>query len=414
MVGHPHQSRKSLTEAFPDINIARPHSPAQKSTASSPTKKTSSTAISKMQDLSTTIGKTFASGWPSWRSIRGCHNAPAHFTIRLAEHLREEAAGMVLPEDPATIIAQARQESQRGGVASFEKAWEEMEKSLITLVYGSNLIETAGTNFRLTLKICRDIFRGKEVDPNISERDPEYQEYVDNLIKTQRKGDIPNVIRSRREVINHAKALNFLIDRIVLDNMALSEELLLQAHRILQDNINDDDVAPGQYREHEVAVSYTKPGQKRQRSICIRAKAVPGYMKDMIEHLDNDIAAAEKSEDLDPYTLAARYHHQFVMIHPFGDGNGRMSRMILNVLLLKYAGHLSVIGSDCDKDEYLDIVCRGQKIFSREDMEVDFEKQTSHLEFARHVLRKSKAGLEDMWSWATQRKGGKGISQGSD
>ena len=156
-----------------------------------------------------------------------------------------------------------------------------------------------------------------------------------------------------------------------------------------------------------MAVSYTKPGQKRQRSICIRAKTVPQYMRDMMEHLRNDIEAAEASGYLDPYILAARYHHQFVTIHPFGDGNGCMSRMILNVLLLKYAGHLLIIGNDGEKDEYLNIVRRGQKVFSREDEEVDRDKQTSHLEFSRHVVRKSRSGLEDMGPWVNWKEMGK-------
>ncbi|KID96686.1 Filamentation induced by cAMP/death on curing-related protein, partial [Metarhizium majus ARSEF 297] len=87
---------------------------------------------------------------------------------------------------------------------------------------------------------------------------------------------------------------------------------------------------------------------------------------------------AEVSEQGDPYTLAARYHHQFVMIHSFADGNGRMSRIILNALLLK-AG----------------------VVFHREDMEVDFGQQTCQFEFAKFVLVKSKPGLEQMWAWAS-------------
>lgn len=395
---------KQTSSTFSPTHSSASPSPAKKSVASSSTDQISHYAKAKMQDLSTTLGKTFASGWPSWKSIGG--ERDVRFTIRLAEHLREEAKKMSLSEDPATIISKARRESQKGATTAFEEAWEKLEISLSTLVYGSNFIESAGTNLRLTLEICQDIFRGKEVDPNIDERNPNYQQHIDNLINTQRKGDTPNAIRSRREVINHAKALNFLIERVVLNDLPLSEDLILRTHRMLQDNSNDEDVLPGQYRDHEVAVSYTKPGQKRQTSRCIRANAVPQYMREMVKHLHNDIKTAEATGDLDPYTLAARYHHQFVMIHPFGDGNGRMSRLILNALLLKYAGHISIIGNDGDKDEYLEIVRRGHKVFSQEDMEVDYDQQTSHLEFARHVVRKSKAGLEDMWSWASRKTEG--------
>ncbi|KAJ9156224.1 Filamentation induced by cAMP/death on curing-related protein [Pleurostoma richardsiae] len=359
-----------------------------------------------MQDLSITLGKTFSAGWPSWRSIRGGVSNPGpsvNFTIRLADHLREEAGRMMLSTDPATIITEMREESQRGGTAAFADVWSQLENSLILLVYGSNMIELAGTNLRITIKLCQDIFRGKDVSPDLEDRDPEYQECLENLVKTHRKENRPNVIQSRREVINHAKALNFLIDRVVLDNMVLSEELILETHHILYENV-DENVEAGKYRDHEVAVSYSKPGEKRKSSICLRAKAVPRYMKEMVEHLNHDITKAEISGELDPYTLAARYHHQFVMIHPFGDGNGRMSRIILNVLLLKYAGHVTTFGSDDEeKEEYLAVVGRCRKIFDEEDMEVDYSEQTSHVEFARSVLTKSKAGLEHMWGWATRR-----------
>ena len=73
-----------------------------------------------------------------------------------------------------------------------------------------------------------------------------------------------------------------------------------------------------------------------------------------------------------------------------------MSRLLLNVLLLKYAGHVAPLGAGDDKEEYLNIDRRAQKTFSEEDMEVDFGEQTSHLEFARFMLRKSRVGLENM------------------
>ena len=310
--------------------------------------------------------------------------------------------------DRALIIAKARDASV--GAASgniFSEMWTEIEEGLVTLVYGSNKIESAGNSLGITVKLCRDVFRGKSVVVDIEEGSAEYKEHVDHLKQTQRASDKSSVIRSRIEVIQHAKALNFLIDQVVLNGYDLTEELILHTHAILYHGLEDDDVVAGEYRTYEVAVSYGKPGEgKKKVEMCMRASAVPRYMKELVEHLKDDITNAECANEIDPFMLAARYHHQFVMIHPFGDGNGRMSRIILNVLLLKYAGHLSLFGSDNeDKDDYLAVVGRGKKLFNDEDMEVEFGKQTSHREFARYVLSKSKKSLERMWDWAKADKG---------
>ncbi|CEJ91208.1 hypothetical protein VHEMI06936 [[Torrubiella] hemipterigena] len=100
---------------------------------------------------------------------------------------------------------------------------------------------------------------------------------------------------------------------------------------------------------------------------------------------------------IDPYTSAARYHHQFVMIHPFLDGNGRVARILLNTLLLKHAGHLVAFGLDeHEKAEYLDRVRQNAKMFHQEDMVVGFPYQKFRVEFSGLVLRKSIMGLTEM------------------
>ena len=79
-------------------------------------------------------------------------------------------------------------------------------------------------------------------------------------------------------------------------------------------------------------------------------------MKELIQEFNEDIAKAEKTHSLDPFTLAAKYCNDFVMIHPFLDGNGRMCRLILNAILLKYAGVVVCLGeNDESREEYLAI-----------------------------------------------------------
>ncbi|KAK0634772.1 fido domain-containing protein [Bombardia bombarda] len=326
--------------------------------------------------------------WPAWNN--------KHYTIRLSQDL-VEIVTRDFPEDPAAIITKAH----RNGTSHHPNVCEQLEWSFIQFIYGSNRIETVGTSMCITIKLCRAVSHGVAVDAEIDDDSPEYEEHIPALVQSHRKGDMAGVIRSRKEVVQHAKALAYLVDQVILEDEPISEQLILDTHGFLCKNI-DDETPVGEYRDYEVAVAYSKPGEKKKRAAqCMRAKAVPAYMANLVEHLNKEIAEAEDEAGgggLDPCALAARFHHHFVMIRPFGDDNGRMTRLIMNVLFLKYTGYLSLFGhEDGDKEEYLAIVGRGRKIFDEEDMEVEFSRQASHLEFARYVLRKSELGLFQMW-----------------
>jgi len=58
-----------------------------------------------------------------------------------------------------------------------------------------------------------------------------------------------------------------------------------------------------------------------------------------------------KSKKIHPIVLAAVFHHRFVNIHPFDDGNGRMARLVTNLILLKYDYPIAVIKKEL-KQEY--------------------------------------------------------------
>lgn len=84
------------------------------------------------------------------------------------------------------------------------------------------------------------------------------------------------------------------------------------------------------------------------------SERVPDAMKNLIINLNANIEQAEQAERLDPYTLAAKYCAGFVCIHPFPDGKGRLCRLLLNAILLKYAGVVVPIGEHEDeRKEYL-------------------------------------------------------------
>ena len=60
----------------------------------------------------------------------------------------------------------------------------------------------------------------------------------------------------------------------------------------------------------------------------------------------------DKKSGLHPIALSAIFHHKFVLIHPFDDGNGRISRLMMNFILLRF-GYPPLVIRSVDKTKYL-------------------------------------------------------------
>ncbi len=74
----------------------------------------------------------------------------------------------------------------------------------------------------------------------------------------------------------------------------------------------------------------------------------PGRMTDLVDWY----RAEEAAPTLHPVALAAEFHYRFVRIHPFDDGNGRMSRLLMNLILLRHGYPMTVIQA-ADRNRYL-------------------------------------------------------------
>lgn len=79
----------------------------------------------------------------------------------------------------------------------------------------------------------------------------------------------------------------------------------------------------------------------------------PALMADLLQWYNTE----EDAERLSPIELAALFHYRFIRIHPFEDGNGRISRLIVNYILARHGYPMIVIKSD-DKDNYLEALNR--------------------------------------------------------
>lgn len=74
----------------------------------------------------------------------------------------------------------------------------------------------------------------------------------------------------------------------------------------------------------------------------------PALMKDLIEWYNQE----EQAGTMTPIELASLFHYRYIRIHPFEDGNGRISRLIVNYILYRH-GYPMIVVRTKDKKNYL-------------------------------------------------------------
>ena len=138
-------------------------------------------------------------------------------------------------------------------------------------------------------------------------------------------------LREIYEVVNHKKAYEY-VKKCIAENKPLTENIVKDLHAILTENI----IVGGIYRNQEVRIS--------------GAGFTPPAGNEMYVQIKNFYEDLKYKKDLNPIVLAAWTHAEFVRIHPFVDGNGRTSRLLMNYQLM-INGYLPV---SVDKEDRLD------------------------------------------------------------
>ncbi len=151
-------------------------------------------------------------------------------------------------------------------------------------------------------------------------------------------------LKDHLEALGHALAYDFVYD-LVKNKKELSEADILKMHHLFYEKIDEEKA--GQYRKVKVFVSgtdYIFPSPEKVLSLMKNfAKEIP-----------------KQKKKLHPIEFAAWLHMQFVNIHPFVDGNGRVARLLLNLALLQ-SGYVVTIIPPVVRANYIDIVKSCQK-----------------------------------------------------
>jgi Fic family protein len=135
----------------------------------------------------------------------------------------------------------------------------------------------------------------------------------------------PEHIRdSEREVLNYNQALVYLNNLINNKRIKFDLEIILK----IQQMITKDLISPfncGKIRK--VPVSVNNPQTRKPIYLPPDHQDVPNLINDLIGFI------RDNRQKIDPLIIAGIFHKQFVIIHPFTDGNGRTARLSTKVLL---------------------------------------------------------------------------------
>lgn len=134
-------------------------------------------------------------------------------------------------------------------------------------------------------------------------------------------------LREHFEAINHRDAI-LLVEELVTQQQPLDEWTIKSLHQLVLKNIDAKNA--GQYRPINVLIS----GAEHRPPEALK---VPEQMRDFIHWYNTD------AQQLHPLERAARVHGEFVKIHPFIDGNGRTSRLLMNLELMQAGFPATVI-----------------------------------------------------------------------
>ncbi len=199
-------------------------------------------------------------------------------------------------------------------------------------------------------------------------------------------------LKDQAEARNLSHALDFF-EEIAGNNIKpITGTDIRQIHELVPRSISDE---AGSYRSVSVEISgseYKPPGPE----------SVPAQMEDFTSWLAaTSTPSREEFASVSGLLSAAVAHTWFVMIHPFIDGNGRVARLILNLMLMRYGYPIAIISKE-DRIRYYDTLAESQgsdlSSFislvgecieeSLEEYELAAKEQEKHIEWAKNLGEK--------------------------
>lgn len=168
-------------------------------------------------------------------------------------------------------------------------------------------------NPNLNLKLMQDAIAQSTYASTTIEGNPLALTKVKALLKQNPK----NLNQSEQEIINYNEALN------KLKKQTFNEQTTLKIHKTIMQNLIIKE-KQGSYRQEPVFIHNPTTG---------KIIFLPPDHQDLNKLMTDLYTFIKTNQNLDPVILAGLFHKQFVLIHPFIDGNGRTVRLASTLLL---------------------------------------------------------------------------------
>jgi len=114
-----------------------------------------------------------------------------------------------------------------------------------------------------------------------------------------------------------------------LDTLPVSLRMVRELHERLMDGVRGGQATPGEFRRSQNWIG-------RAGCTLNDADFVPPPVNEMQEALDTFEKYLHSKDDYPPLVRLAFIHYQFESIHPFLDGNGRIGRLLISLLLVNW------------------------------------------------------------------------------
>jgi Fic family protein len=202
-------------------------------------------------------------------------------------------------------------------------------------------------------------------------------------------------LKDQAEAKNLSQALDFLEELATKTEDPITESDIRQLHQVVLKDINDDNA--GKYRSVQVEISGSeyKPPPPEQ---------IPMQMEEFGKWLAEASLVKGEIGSNAALLIAASAHTWFVYIHPFIDGNGRVARLLMNLILMRYGYPIAIITKE-DRLRYYDALEISQVsdlspflallteclYESLEEYETAAQQQREQIEWAESLARKFSA-----------------------